>query len=171
MPQNQRQRLRMLVAQNLRQHTRADLSQFTERRGTGVKIQGIHDILGRFRIRVFDQQPLQRIAAAGNHVHAFHQRFMEFPQHLLHIFLGHRWQFHNGAGNIGYFLPIHAFEHVRGEFVTHGKQKYGNALLSRQFHPQSSTAAFGCAGLSRSPRRASTLFFLTETCRHCCDFF
>ena len=151
----------MFVAQNLRQHARAHLTELAEGGGAGIEVEGVHDVLGRFRVRILNKQPLQNIAAAGNHVHAFHQRLVEVAQHLLHHVLGHRRQLHNRAGNIGYFLSIHALEHVRGELVTHGKQKYGNALLSRQFHPRSSTATSGCLTPAASPRSARPLpFFL-----------
>ena len=125
----------MLIAQDLREQTRTDLFQFPERRGAGIQTQGVHDIFGGFRIQILDQQTLHGIAAAGDHIHAVHQGFMELAQHFLHGFPGHGLQFHNGFGDVGYFLPLHALEDVSRKFVAHGEQQHGNTLMAGQLHP------------------------------------
>ena len=134
MTDDEGQGLRMFVAQNLRKQLGADRFQLAEGRGAGIETQGIHHVLGGFGIKILDQQAFQRIAAARDHVHTFNQRFVELAQNLFNNFARHWLQFHNGSGDVGYFLPVHAFEHVSRKFVAHGEQQHGSTLFAGQLH-------------------------------------
>ena len=143
MPQNKSQGLRMFAAQKLGQQARADAFEFAEGHGPHFKVEGVHDVFGRFAVQIGGQHTFGRILPPGHHVHARHQRGMKLAQHLFHGIPGHGFQFHNRLGNSRYLTAIHALENVRREFVAKRQQQYGDLFRALELHAcHSSNNAF-----------------------------
>ena len=153
MAEDKRQRLGMFAAQQLSQHPGTHSLQFPERHRSGFKLKGIHDVFGGFPVQVGHKQTLGGVFSSGYHIHARDERLMELAQNRLDLLTGHGGQIHNGLGNGGNFLTVHALEHVRRELVAQGEQKNRYFLRAFEIHACHSLNCISRRGFCR-PYRA-----------------
>jgi hypothetical protein len=123
MPQNKRESLRMLVAQNLGENARRHIAKFPERGGAKLQVQFVNDIFGGIAIQMLEQNVFNRIFPAGQNILPADHGMMELPQHFFHHFLRHGLQIHDRLGNFGNLRALHPFEHFRGKFVAHSQKR------------------------------------------------